>query len=422
MVPGNGGGVFTKYMSGGTLNVSIQKTNIMLKLLQKTSVGLRLAVLFTAVALFAGGSSLVRADSFDTKIKALQSKNSDNKAVLSDLGAQASSYQDEINKLQAQISALQRSINANEAEQASLNKQILEKQRKIEQQRVVLGEVLRSMYVDGDISTIEMLATSNNLSDYVDKEEYRNSVQNQIQDTLAQIALLQKQLRAKKVKVGQLIDDQKSQQGQLNANKQKQTSLLAYNQQQQSSYNAKVRANLVQIRKLQAAQAAAQAAYAASHGVSYYGTAGNGGYPNKWANRAQDTVLDDWGMYNRECVSYVAWKVNSVGRHMPRWGGDYTNHLGGNAYRWIDNADIDHIRRTGSPPSPSAWRPGIAVVWDDNDGVGSYGHVAYLESVNGDGSIEVSQYNFFSRTLGHGKFSRMHLSASDANQLDYIYF
>lgn len=385
----------------------------MLKILQKTSVITRVALLLTLVALFAGGSTLVRADTYDEQIKALKNKNSVNQRALNDLGAQASSYQDEISRLQSQISALQRSIDKNHAEQTLLKTQIVEKQREIDHQRAVLGDVLRSMYVDGDISTIEMLATSNNLSDYVDKEEYRNSVQNQIQDTLAQIALLQKQLQAKKVKVDKLIDDQKTQQSQLAADKRRQSSLLAYNQNQQASYNSRLKANLAQISKLQAAQAAAQAAYARRNGVKYYGTAGHGGYPSIWANAPQDSMLDDWGMYNRECVSYVAWKVASTGRYMPHWGGAYSNgYWGGNAYAWVHNADVANIPRGTHP------RAGAAVVWGTDDGVGPLGHVAYVDSVNGDGSIEVSQYNFGI----HGAFTRMHVSASTVSHLDFIYF
>lgn len=391
------------------------------KYTSKTSIAARAVLLAAVVGLVAGGAShIVRADSYDVKIQALESKNRQNQAALDQLYQQASSYQDEIRQLQQQIDSLQQSIVANQQKQAELKEQIAEKQREIEQQRVVLGDVLRAMYVGGQMSTIEMLATSNDLSDYVDKQENLNSVQNNIQKVLKTIADLQQQLQEKKARVEELIAGLKDEQNQLAANKQKQAQLLSYNQSQQSSYNAKVRSNQAQIRKLEAAQAAAQAAYARSHGVSFYGTAGHGGYPNRWANAPKDSLVDSWGMLNRECVSYVAWKVASVGRYMPHWGGNYSKYYGGNAYRWVDNADIDGIPHTGSPPS--SWRSGVAVVWDEYDGVGSKGHVAYLEGVNSDGSIEVSQYNFFSRSLGHGQFSRMHLSASDANQLDYIYF
>jgi peptidoglycan hydrolase CwlO-like protein len=412
-------------MSRGRLRVSISKTNTMPKMKRntsRTSLVTRVVLLAVVAGLVLGTTAqIVRADSFDTKINALEQKNEANQAALDDLGAQASSYKDAINRLQSQINSLQRSISANEAKQADLEKQIAQKQKEIDQERVVLGDILRSMYVDGQMSTIEMLATSNSLSDYVDKQAYRNSVQAKIQEAVAQITKLQQQLQAKKTAVEKLIAGLKDQKSQMAASKRKQASLLAYNQSQQGAYNAKVKANLAQIRKLEAAQAAAQAAYARSHGVNFYGTAGNGGYPNRWANVAKDSVLDNWGFWNRECVSYVAWKVSATGHYMPHWGGLYDGrHWGGNAFAWIHNADVDNIPRTGSPPS--SWRSGVAVVWDKYDGVGSKGHVAYLEAVNSDGSIEVSQYNFFSASLGHGHFSRMHLSASDANQLDYVYF
>ena len=386
----------------------------------RTVIMTRVVLLALVAGLVVGSANIVRADSYDVKINALEQKNEDHQAALDDLGAQAANYQDAIQRLQSQINSLQGSIVANQAKQADLEKQIAEKQQEINHERAVLGEILRSMYVDGQMSTIEMLASSNDLSEYVDKEAYRNSVQNNIQQSLAQIAELQQQLQQKKAQVEQILVGLKDQRNQLAASKQKQASLLAYNHQQQNTYNAKLRANLAQIRKLEAAQAAAQAAYARSHGVSFYGTAGHGGYPDRWANATKDTIVDNWGMLNRECVSYVAWKVASTGRYMPHWGGNYSKYYGGNAYRWTDNADIDHIPHSGTPPS--SWRAGVAVVWDQYDGVGSKGHVAYLEAVNSDGSIEVSQYNFFSASLGHGQFSRMHLSASDARQLDYIYF
>lgn len=392
------------------------------KLSTKTVISLstRLKVIAVlAVLVVAGsGTSIVRADSYSTKIKALQAQNGHTQDRLDDLGAQASNYQDAISQLSAQIASVQRGIAANQARQAKLQKEILQKQAEIARERVVLGDVLRSMYVDGQMTTIEMLATSDSLSDYVDKEEYRNSVQGKIQSALADIAALQKQLEGQKMQVEQLIIDQKNEQAQLAANKRKKAAMLSYNQHQQANFNQQLKANRAKIIKLQAEQAAAQAAYGRQHHITYYGTAGNGGYPSIWANATQDTLVDDWGMLNRECVSYVAWKVAATGHYMPHWGGDYANHAGGNAYAWIENANIDHIHRTGSPPS--SWRSGVAVVWDQYDGVGPVGHVAYLEAVNSDGSIEVSQYNFGYGL--HGKFSRMHVDAGEASRLDYIYF
>ncbi len=82
-------------------------------------------------------------------------------------------------------------------------------------------------------------------------------------------------------------------------------------------------------------------------------------------------------MYNRECVSWTAFKVYSSGRYMPYWGGI------GNANQWDNNA------RAAGIPVDSNPRVGDVAVSHG----GTYGHVMYVESVAGDGSIYVSDYN-----------------------------
>ena len=68
-----------------------------------------------------------------------------------------------------------------------------------------------------------------------------------------------------------------------------------------------------------------------------------GGYPAKWCERPRTTVIDNWGMYNRECVSYTAFRVAASGRYMPYWGGF------GNANQWDDNARAAGIPVDGNP-------------------------------------------------------------------------
>lgn len=65
--------------------------------------------------------------------------------------------------------------------------------------------------------------------------------------------------------------------------------------------------------------------------------------------------------------------------------------FGGNAKNWLTNAK-DSGYRTGNVPVA-----GAAVVTNENY---RYGHVAYVESVNGDGTITISEYNFLHR-LGY---------------------
>lgn len=346
---------------------------------------------------------MVWADEYQAQINALTQQNAANRSALTELESVAQSYADAIQKLQQQIDALQASINANLDLQAQLQKQIAEAQAEIDRQRAILAEDVKAMYVDGTPSSLEMLASSRDFSDYVDKQEYRSRVQTKLQDTLKKIAELQKQLQVQKAKVEALIKDMQIQQGQLNADRAKQWELLNLNEQQQASYDAQIKANNSKVAQLRAEQAAANRRL--TGGTSGGVTAGDpshGGYPAYLNNAAQDSLVDPWGMYNRECVSYTAWKVYSTYGYMPYWGGV------GNANQWPGNA-----ARAGIPTS-STPRVGSVAVWN----VGYYGHVMWVEAVNADGSIWISQYNYDF----NGRYSEMYVSAGMASNLTYIYF
>jgi len=360
--------------------------------------GLSSAVIVCGSVLPAASSRVV-ADGYQDQINALNAQNSSTRNLVSGLQAQAASYQDAINQLQGQINGLQSSIDANNAQQAQLQQQIADAQKQIDQERAYLASDVKSMYVDGTPSTLEVLATSKNLSDFVDKQEYRTTVQNKLQDTLKKIAALQKELTTKKAQVDQLLSEEKDQQNQLAGAQAQQASLLSMNQGQQAAYNAQIQANSSQISKLRAAQAAANATLG-SHVTA--GDPGHGGYPSKWANAAQDSVVDNWGMYNRECVSYAAWKVYQTYGYMPYWGGR------GNANQWPGDARSAGIA-TGSTP-----RANSVAIWN----VGAFGHAMWVEAVNGDGSIYVSQYNYDYQ----GHYSEMYVSAAKAASFTYIYF
>ncbi|MGC1176637.1 MAG: CHAP domain-containing protein [Candidatus Saccharimonadales bacterium] len=339
----------------------------------------RVLVVVAVIAGLVGVATVVHADQFDDQINALRGQNIAAQGALSGLESQAGSYQDAISKLQTQIDTVQGQITANEVDQAALQQKITDAQNKITEQKKYLGEDIKAMYVDGQLSTIEELATSKNLSDYVDKETYRTSVQDKINGLIKQIAGLQAALQKQKTQLDQLVDSQKQQQGQLANAQGQQQQLLSYNQDQQNSYNQQISANSGKIADLRRQQAILNAKYNIG---DFKGDPGNGGYPSAWANAPQDSLIDSWGMYNRECVSYTAFKVHQdylAGRDshdMPYWGGK------GNANQWDENA-----RAAGIPVDSNPTPGSIAI-----SNAGAFGHAMYVEAVNGD-QIYVQQYN-----------------------------
>lgn len=94
----------------------------------------------------------------------------------------------------------------------------------------------------------------------------------------------------------------------------------------------------------------------------------------------QAEAFSGYGFAYRNCTDYVAWKINSLGSGFSNTmnGGRF-----GNAKNWDDNA-----RNLGWTVSATPRVRAIAV-----SNAGTYGHVAFVESVNGDGSVNVSEYN-----------------------------
>lgn len=100
------------------------------------------------------------------------------------------------------------------------------------------------------------------------------------------------------------------------------------------------------------------------------------------------------------CTWYAANKRAQIGRPIP-------SNLG-NASTWKVLAQRAGLA-VGNTPQAGA------VIWTPPRDY--YGHVGFVESVNPDGSVEISEMN----TAGWGRVSRKTLSAADAARYGYIY-
>lgn len=394
----------------------------MLKLSARNSKRFRLRALASATLLvpvlvgsvfFAG---LVFADHLDEEIQELRQQNAASQQQLSALNARASSYQEAIRELEHQIAGLQASIVANQQASDQLEQEIKAKEAELAHQRKVLGQSIKAMYLEGQISTLEILAASKDISEFVNKEVSRIAVQNKIKVTVQQIAELKLQLEQKQQELKARIADMQNQQNQLNASRAEQASLLAYTEGQKATYSQQIRANNTKIADLQRQQILENIRRFGGGG----GQLGGGGYPWGYAPCLRTGQVDgacsgfEWG-YNgnwrnwatggwayRNCTDWVAWRAQTAGVYIP-------SGLG-NAKYWAGNAGARGYT-VKSRISADEWRAGIAAVYTG----GFYGHVMYVESVNDNGTITVSDYN----RLGTGKYDVNSISQSG---LSFVFF
>lgn len=329
--------------------------------------------------LVAGGAgtavvSHVYADTFQTQINQLMAENMQNQATVNALTLEAKSFEDAIAKLQASIAIVEQNISVNQARQDDLNRQIAAKQIELDKQRLVLGDNIKAMYVDGQLSTIEMLATSRNIGQYVDSQTYQETLQNKIKTTLLEIAKLQNQLSEQKLEVEKLLTAQRAQNEQLNADRTRQNELLAMNSAQRADFNSKIAGNQDRIRQLQAAQAALNGQGASrvfingnERGGDCDGGSGNGGYVmasgamGDVCNAPKDSILDWAGIENRECTSYAYWYFKRVAGNT-----DFT--ASGDAKYWVKTSNYP-VRDW-----PAAGAIGVKTE-------GQWGHVTIVQAV-----------------------------------------
>jgi surface antigen len=114
---------------------------------------------------------------------------------------------------------------------------------------------------------------------------------------------------------------------------------------------------------------------------------------------SQDAYFDPWREYNRECTSYAAWMLHSMnGFEMP---------FNADASLWkADARNAGYTVNTTPAVGAVGWKMTSAAV----------GHVVWVEADNGDGTVNVEDYN-----AGHTGHYGEHLNVV-ASTYQYIHF
>jgi peptidoglycan hydrolase CwlO-like protein len=330
----------------------------------------------------------VNADQFDDQINQLNAQIAQQQSAANALQSQANTLSNQVAALNDQIDTVAAQIQLNQAKQAQTAAQIAAAQQQLATKKAILDEEVRAIYQDSQVTPLEMLASSQSLSAFVDKQQYNDQIKDHIQDELAQITQLEAGLVTQQNSLNLLVAQQSSLANSLQQQKNQQAQLLAETQGQESNYQALVASNQSKLNSVIAARAAA-IRNSSSSGLSLVASGGScGPYPDKWCSAPQDSLTTDGNYYNRECTSYAAYRRETTGHSLPSGYG--------NAADW--------------PTDSSTPAVGDVAVWGANANayIGGDGHVAYVEAVDSTG-ITISQYNFDIGN-GPGLYSEIHIN------------
>jgi len=122
------------------------------------------------------------------------------------------------------------------------------------------------------------------------------------------------------------------------------------------------------------------------HNNSYVRAIGGSCPPGPESGRPDSEVYkaDKWRFFKCECTSYVAWKLNNDGI---KFRNRYKKVHFSNAKTWKSAAQRLSIRVDRNP------RKGDIAWWGYSRNQPN-GHVAYVESVNSNGTVNISEYNY----------------------------
>ena len=217
------------------------------------------------------------------------------------------------------------------------------------------------------------------------------------------------QLEADKAEVEDLLASQQAAKDALVSKRSEQQNLVEKYQNDAEAYAEVAKA-------AQEAQRAAEKAEQEAHPELYGGSAYTGANTYPWQGdcpEKQDYYGTVWqgryiGGYVCECVSYAGWKAYEAYGVVLAWG---------NAYNWDDRArsagyTVNHTPAAGTIGQLDS---------------GPYGHVFWVESVNGDGSINVTEYNnsyatyLYSGHSHYGDFGARTIGAGEVGRYNYIH-
>lgn len=357
----------------------------------------------------------VYADKYDEQISALQSQIDQYQVQAKALGAQADTYNAAISKFQTEIATLQTQIDLSQAKYDKLQADIAQTEKDIKTNQDALGTTLANMYVDDKISPLEMLASSQNIGDYLDKQEQRSAIRNNLTDTIGKIKDLKKSLQDQQTEVKRVLGDQQNQKTDLASKQAAQQQLYDQTKGEEAAYQKLSSDKNAQITKLREQQQAEIAARYSRGGSVQVLPGSSGGYPWNNSNCYVDANAyshggangqggDGWGYGCRQCASYAAWRVGQETGYLPlSWGN--ANQFPASAAR----AGYSY----GSTPRAGS----LGVISS-----GAFGHVVWIESYDpASYTVVVSQYNYLNAGgPGWGNYSKMQVSASTYDTYIYI--
>ena len=226
--------------------------------MKQTKTKLIAAVLVFAILL---PPQIASAASLQEQIDSLNAEIKANQDAANAKHLEAATLQQAVNELNASINTAQTALSLTNLKLRQTQDEIDKANRDLDRQKEILKDNLRLVYKQGEVSPLELVASSKNLSDFVAQSQYLNAIKNKINSNLKKIDELKRELNKKQGDLNVLALQQKAQVDGIAQQRAQKANILAQTQGEESKYKELV-ADLAKKREETNRQIAAAAAAA----------------------------------------------------------------------------------------------------------------------------------------------------------------
>lgn len=202
-----------------------------------------------------------KAESNQEKINRLNNEIQQYQNAANSKHSEANTLKAVLDELNAEIATAQKALDLTSAQIGANNAEIDRANKDLDKQKSILKDNLKIVYKQGEVTPIEIIASSKNLSDFVSQQEYYSAIKKRIDENLVKIEALKAELDRRKAELTELSTKQKGQVNAIAEKQAQQASLLAKTQGDEANYQ-KVASDLSAQRKQAEEQVRAQAAAA----------------------------------------------------------------------------------------------------------------------------------------------------------------
>jgi len=153
------------------------------------------------------------------RIDALKNGLAQKRNEKASLENQIAIFNGQIEQLELQIQATEAEIAKTQLEIAETTQKIKETEAELKRQQEIIKEHLRVIYEEGRVTAVEVVVSSNDFSEFINKTEYLQTMQQKVQETAERIRELRIELDEKKKSLETKKSDLNNLKGELNARK-----------------------------------------------------------------------------------------------------------------------------------------------------------------------------------------------------------